>query len=470
MLAGITATSCSKILDVNPESQLDASTRFQKLEDYRFSLLGTYSLFRNDNYYGAFEGDANAFGLLSDILADDLLSTRENLQSQVVFSDWTYAANESQVEKAWIIGYKIINQANMTLEGIDRFAEKNPDEVNNIKGQALAIRGYVHFDLLRYWVNDYSRNSNEPGVPYITQSDYEQKPSRGTVKETYDKIEKDLLDALALLENQGPTQLAYISADAVKAMLARLYLYSKQYDKAIDFATELINNYPLASKTTFPQIWTDFSYDEVIWYIAFDDGQGTPGGNVYTPALNYSPYSPNEDLIAEYAADDIRPAAYYAVRPDGNDEDRFVLIKHQGKYTAQFRPDGVVNFKVFRVSEMYLIRAEAYAMSTTPDEAAANDDLNELRRARITGYTDESYSGQDLLDAIEMERRKELIGEGHRFFDLKRKGATARKVQRTNCSENCELDPDAPQWTFPIPQSEIDANPAIKPQNPGYGD
>lgn len=471
-IIGITATSCSKVLDVNPETQLDASTRFQKLEDYRFSLLGTYSLFRDVNYYGAVEGASNAFALLPDMLADDLLSTDENLQSQVVFSAWIFSALESQVEQTWMTGYKIINQANMTLAGIDRFAEKSPDAVNRIKGQALAIRGHVHFDLLRYWVNDYSRNSTAPGIPYITVVDYEQKPSRSTVKETYDKIEKDLLDALALLNSQdvnGADERAYIDADVVKAMLARLYLYSNEMSKAIDYATQVIGQYPLADKTTFPQIWTDFTNAEVIWYVAFDAGQGTPGGNSYVPAINYSPYSPNQDLINQYDAADIRPASYYAVRADGDDVDRVVFSKFQAKYTAQKRPDGIVNFKVFRVSEMYLIRAEANARLTTPDEAAANADLNTLRAARITGYTDETLNGQDLLDAIELERRKELIGEGHRFLDLKRKGITNRKVERTNCAENCTLDATAPQWAWPIPQSEIDANPAIKPQNGGYG-
>lgn len=471
-ILAITATSCSKILDVNPETDLDASTRFQNLEDYRFSLLGTYSLFRDPNYYGAVDGNSNAFGLLPDMLADDLIETAESLFNEFVFSSWTYTAREKQVEEAWRTAYKIINQANITLAGIDRFAEKDPDGVARIKGQALAIRAHVHFDMLRYWVNDFNRNSNSPGIPYITRFDYEQKPSRGTVKETYDKIEKDLQDALALLNSQDVNEgdeRAYVDADVVKAMLARMYLYSNEPEKAIDYATEVIDQYPLASKNVFPQIWTDFSNDEVLWYIAFDAGQGTPGGNVYAPTQNRSQYGPNQDLIDQYDANDIRPASYYKVVTDGSGVDRTVFSKFMAKFTAQKRPDGVVNFKVFRVSEMYLIRAEANARLAAPDEAAANADLNNLRRARINGYTDETLSGQTLLDAIELERRKELIGEGHRFLDLKRKGTAARRVQRANCTERCVLAPTAPQWVWPIPQPEIDANPAIKPQNDGYG-
>ena len=93
------------------------------------------------------------------------------------------------------------------------------------------------------------------------------------------------------------------------------------------------------------------------------------------------------------------------------------------------KPDGVVNFKAFRTGEMYLVRAEASARNG--DEATALDDLNTLRAARINGYVPEVLSGAALTDAIAQERRKELICEGHRFFDLKR---TTRTVNRDDCN------------------------------------
>ena len=112
---------------------------------------------------------------------------------------------------------------------------------------------------------------------------------------------------------------------------------------------------------------------------------------------------------------------------------------------------------------MYLIRAEASARNG--DEANALDDLNTLRAARIDGYVPHVLSGAALTGAIEQERRKELICEGHRFFDLKR---TTRTVNRDDCNSFCTLDPAAREWTWPIPQPEVDANPNILPQNPGY--
>jgi hypothetical protein len=332
----------------------------------------------------------------------------------------------------------------------------------------LAIRALVHFDLLRYFADDYDRNSTSPGIPYITVFDYEQKPARGSVKEDYDHIEQDLKNAATLMTNMdkdindGDSR-AYIDADAVNAMLARVYLYSNQLDDAIQYATLAIDARPLADISEFPDIWTDGSNSEVLWSCIFEAGQGSPGSNVYFPVApspeGRSQYKPNPTLVSSYdPANDVRYSSYFK-----DISGRLVLSKYLAKSAQLGNPDGVVNFKAFRTGEMYLIRAEASARNG--DAATALDDLNTLRAARINGYVPEVLSGTALMNAIEQERRKELICEGHRFFDLKR---TTRTVNRDDCNSFCTLDPAAREWTWPIPQPEVDANPNILPQNPGY--
>jgi hypothetical protein len=112
---------------------------------------------------------------------------------------------------------------------------------------------------------------------------------------------------------------------------------------------------------------------------------------------------------------------------------------------------------------MYLIRAEAYANNGL--EGLALADLNTLRAARINGFVPGTETGAALLAAIFAERRKELVAEGHRWFDLKR---TSRTVERlTNCNVFCLLEPTAREWVWPIPQSEILANPNME-QTTGY--
>jgi hypothetical protein len=458
-------SSCKKILEAEPEFGLDGNAAFKTIEDCDFALIGAYNLFQSTSYYGGTDGRSNAFALMPDMLADGLRETSESLGNERVMSRWTYASDETQIERTWLVAYRIISEANLVLKNVDKFATTNPGAVNRIKGQALAIRGLVHFDLLRYFANDYARNSTSPGVPYVTEFNYEAKPARGTVQQTYQGIETDLLAARTLLQStdravngtSGNTR-AYLDRFGVDAILARVYLYSGQYTNAIQRATTVINTFPLASQGTFPAIWTDASNAEVIWSVTFESGQGGPGLISYFPQPDASSYGPDPELLSLYGGNDVRTDAYFAVVTG-----RVILSKYLAKEAQLASPDGVVNFKVFRTGEMYLIRAEAYARSANDPLGSA--DLNTLRAARIAGYTPVALTGATLLSAIATERRKELIGEGHRFFDLKR---TTRTVNRASCSSFCTLAASSRAWTWPIPQPEIDANSSILPQNPGY--
>ncbi len=466
LLSVMLFVSCNKVLDTNPDYNIDGGEGLKTIEDHDFALVGAYRLFRSTNYYGSTDGSSNAFGLLPDLLGDNLVETDESLGNEQVFSRWTYTANEDQVESTWLDAYRIISQANIVLNGIEKYAADNQGAVNRIKGQALAIRAMVHFDLLRYWANNYERNSGDPGIPYINVYNYEAKPARGTVKQDYDNIEKDLLEARTLLQNvdkpinvtRGNTR-AYMDATVVNAILARMYLYAGVYDKAIQSATSVINAIPLATITQFPNIWTDATNADVIWSYTFDAGQGGPGYHAYFPQPDASQYGPDPSLLALYDPNtDVRYDAYF-----GDISGRTVLIKYMAKEAQLSKPDGTTNFKVFRTGEMYLIRAEAYARST--NDLLGVGDLNTLRRARISGYVNVNLSGNALLTAIATERRKELAAEGHRFFDLKRSNRT---IARVNCTSFCTLGASNRAWSWPIPQPEIDANPAILPQNPGY--
>jgi len=467
--------SCKKVLNVNPQYSLDGQ-ELNSIQDYEFALTGAYTGFRSTNYYGATDGASNAFACLPDILSDNVNETGESLGNERVFSRWAYAEDETQIENTWIAGYRIITRANIIENKIDQFASDDQGAVNRIKAQTLAIRALAHFDLMRYFVDNYDRNSTAAGIPYITVFDYEQKPTRGTVKDDYDHIESDLKTAKTLMSNMdhainSGSSRAYIDANTVNAILARVYLYSNQLDSAIKYATFAINARPLASRTVFPDIWTDASTSEVFWSCIFEAGQGAPGANIYFPTTNRSQYRPNQTLVASYdAVNDIRYSSYFKDINTGNPPNpanptRTVLSKYLAKAAQLGKPDGVVNFKAFRTGEMYLIRAEANARKGGANEAAALADLNVLRSARINGYVPVALTGVVLMNAIEQERRKELICEGHRFFDLKR---TARTISRANCSSFCTLTLTNRAWTWPIPQPEVDANPNILPQNPGY--
>ncbi|RDV13728.1 RagB/SusD family nutrient uptake outer membrane protein [Pontibacter diazotrophicus] len=456
-------SACEEVIEVEPEFQRDANQLFTNLDDYEFALTGAYARFRQVGYFASGAQTTGTWSTLPDMMSDNLVQTSEDLANWANQTNWVYTADETDIAVAWISAYSVINQANLVLRDIEQFSETDPERVNRLKGQALAIRGMVHFDLLRYWGESFERNSTELGVPYVTVVDPESKPSRLNVSETYDNIFRDLQEAETLLgtvdREINATNRAYIDQTVTRAILARVNLYAKDYAAAENYATQVIEELPLATRNEFADIWTDATDDEVIWAVAFNAGEGTPSGGLFNAPSNRNRFRPSEELVDEYNEEtDIRFPSYFSTRALGETE-RVIVNKFVSRGTAQ---DNLVNWKVFRTGEMYLIRAEARALSG--DESGALEDLNTLRSARIEGYVPVDLAGQALVDEIALERRKELFGEGHRWFDVKR---TTRNLVREDCgttATNCTLAPDAREWAWPIPQAEIDANENISTQ------
>ena len=468
--------SCSKAIDQDPSHTIDSKNYFTKLDDYERALTGIYARLLQDGYYGTSNTGANALVGLPDIMSDNLFESSESLGNFQDYSRWTYTADDASIADMWLDAYRIIQQANLTLRGLDKFATTDAGAVNRIKAQAIAIRAMVHFDLLRYFGESTDRNAASRGIAYVDVFDVEQKPGRLSVKNSYDKIEQDLKTAKSLMLNmdrsiQGngtaAADRAYVDDMVINAILARMYLTSNVLDSAVKYSTLVINARPLSTRTNFPNIWIDVSTAEVIWSVKFEAFDSPTGSVMYYSVGNRAEFRPTTNLLNLYdAANDVRYNSYFRVlqrganRNDPTRPARTVLIKYDAKQSSIPKPDGIVNFKAFRTGEMYLIRAEAYARLGGANEALGLADLNTLRAARINGYVPVVLAGVALQSAIEQERRKELVGEGHRFLDLKRTSKTVNRL--TNCASFCTLLPSAREWVFPIPQPEILANPAME--------
>ncbi|MDO6390273.1 RagB/SusD family nutrient uptake outer membrane protein [Pontibacter sp. BT731] len=468
----VALSSCEEVIEVEPEFQRDADFLFTNLDDYEFALTGAYARFRNVAYYGSGAQTTGTWSQLPDMMSDNLVQTSEDLANWSNQSNWVYTSDEDDVAQAWLAAYSVITQANIVLRNIDNFSTENPGRVNRLKGQALAIRAMAHFDLLRYWAVSYDRSSTELGVTYVESVNPEAKPARETVQENYNKIFRDLQEAETLLGNVDKaingSNRAFIDQVVVKAILARVNLYAKNYDAAETYATQVIDARPLATRAQFPGVWTDASKAGVIWAVNFNAGEGSASSGTFNGPSNRNRFRPSAELLEKYTPSDVRTTAYFGTRNlSGNP--RTVMTKFLSRGAAS---DNLVDWKVFRTAEMYLIRAEARAMKATPDLIGAVADLHALRAARIEGYNpllNTPVGVQATMDAIALERRKELIGEGHRFFDLKR---TTRTITRVDCgttATNCTLASTAREWAWPIPQGEIDANPTLEnQQTTGY--
>ena len=265
-----------------------------------------------------------------------------------------------------------------------------------------------------------------------------------------------------------------------RAALAKVALYAKDYSTAASQSTLLIAQFPLATRANFPGIWNDSRSDEVIWAIqnnVGDPGSPFPSAELMSFRFNRNTFGVLPAFISTYdttgfgatgTGRDIRFTSYYFRRNTTGGNNNWALSKYRGKGVAT---DNLANFKVFRVSEMYLIRAEALARSSTPNEAEANANLSALKSARISSYTHTNLSGAALISEIAAERRRELAFEGHRWFDLKR---TTRTVNRPltgagnpNNGVQTTLPSSSHRWVWPIPEVEMRANPQMT-QNAGY--
>jgi hypothetical protein len=468
-------TSCEKAIDKNPTHSTSLENAFKSVDDFNASLSSMYTSLRGVGYYG------RNMSVLSDMNADNLVQTGESLVNFLAVTDWLYTSSNGTVAETWLGAYTVVNNANIIINNIDKYTNaSNQKQSNKIKGQALAIRAMVHFDIMRWFTDNMDRNSTSLGVPYVKNSVLETapasfKPARPTVKDNYDAIYADLATAKTLLADvDAPINTATLrykmDLTGANAVQARVALYAKDWATAISNATVVINALPLASRTVYPSIWKDQSQSEVAFAILFGaEFASRLAGDVYSPTTgtNRSQHEGNPSLFNQIdETNDIRFATSvtrgFSTTSVVRNNTRLVVTKFLGKGSAR---DGLVDWKAFRTSEMYLIRAEARANSA--QAVLALDDLNTLRAARINGFVAGIETGSALTDAIALERRKELFMEGHRWFDLKR---TTRSINRGTISApttQAILAPTRREWIWPIPQAEVDANPNIS-QNTGY--
>ncbi|MFT3823092.1 MAG: RagB/SusD family nutrient uptake outer membrane protein [Chitinophagaceae bacterium] len=476
--------SCSEkdLVELKPEFSLDALSNPSSMKQVEEVLIGAYAGFRDGNYYGSGSGTGGGWALMPDVLSDNLYETLESLANSRTMADWIYNSSTGQVSTFYSSPYVVVARANIVLRDVDKYTTTaNQKQANRLKGQAYAMRALAHFDLLRYFATSYDRSSTTVlAMPYVKEFQVSTavKPSRLTNKEYYDLLFADLAAALPLLSNTdivlNPTtglSRPYIDLATVYAIQARAYLYAGMWPEAITAATNAIGVRPLVNlnQTAFSGMYNQTNAGEIIWNVQFESGQSGPtflayfatsNRNYFRPALEVATTTGTSGLIQ---SNDIRYTAYFSTIGTG-----LALTKYKGKNAVV---DGNANFIAFHTGEMYLIRAEAEAKNS--QEGPALTDLNALRSARINGYVPlVGVTGQPLLDAIAIERRRELVGEGHRFFDLKR--TTRTIVRGSTCGNtsvspagNCTLSSTAREWTMPIPESVIRANNNLK-QNDGY--
>ncbi len=438
-------------LDILQEDYILDENVLETVDDVNLIIVGAY-------------GTMPAYGQIqisSRISDDNRLATANKGEGKQIHT-WSINSGTDEVESAWAGRFRPILNVNKMFENIGKVSAENESEeqaLNQYMAEGYTIRAYMHFELLRFFA-DYNNLESIYGIPYITKSGIAW-PSRLTVGESFDKIEADLLAAYELMP-ENFTEMFRFNKDAVAALLARLYLYKKDYDNAIAYSSLLIEKYELNTLSTYAQLWTDDDLTEVIF--AYEKVPGDSRiGTTYTATTGEISFHPSYSIInaAMENENDLRNQVIYTT----NEAGEYIV----GKYLGTETYPGLNHIKLLRLSEQYLIRAEAYAQNNQLQKAA--EDYNTLRQNRITDYEGEVFNSKNVaLTQILAERRLELAYEGHRWFDLRRYelGISRPDEDVVLIPSYQQLDAsDARFKYFPIPQSEIFANDNMV-QNDGF--
>lgn len=447
----VIASSCSK-LDMKPTDTIDPTKAFRNANDINMGLIGVYALVDN------------SMGTLSSTVSDENTFPTENTVGNSDAFRWLYNAGSGSVTSFYGNNYTAIDRLNRVLAGADALTLTGADAttVSRYRGELLALRAYLHFELLRAYAASYTTGAM--GVPYMEAS-FIGYPARDNFEVVIAKAKADLVAAKALIPATF-TDKTRITKTAISAMQARVALYEKNWEEAITYSTEVINDKPLATKAQFPGLWTDANDSEVIWKLKrVGTTDSRVGAFYFRQDGGIVLYAPSFELIATFdQVNDLRYPAY--IKFDGTKvapKSQYQVNKFIGGTASA---PGLVDIKMFRTGEMYLIRAEAKAEST--GDAAA--DINALRTLRINNYVNATFADkQALIDAVYAERFKELAFEGHRFFDLKRRNLSVTRIpaDAANASGAVTLTSAQAQYSFPLPALEISVNKNTK-QNPNY--
>ena len=472
----LTVASCSDgWLDVEPSTAVETDKSINELSDVNIMLNGIYTTMQ-DAY--AYSGRLVYYG---DACGDDMMaySSTKRTGNYYTFN----FTKDTAPSTFWSYPYKMIGLCNIILAKIDNLETKETELRDYYKGQALALRAMLLFDLTKFYGYPYKKdNGASLAVPIVTTVlDKEANPKRNTVAECYSQVIADLKAAVAAMDNDEGKAFhkGHINLYGAQTLLSRVYLYHGDNAEALAMAAQAIKG----AEAEGYKLWTNAEY-ATAW--GNDASNGTKG-EVLFEIVNTTDDSPGKESLGRLHSpngykDICLTSSFYALLNEDPDDVRLKLLVYSSKraFVKKYQPqDGEdimdANIPLLRLSEAYLNAAEAAVK--TSDNASAVKYLDAIvSRAN----PDNSVEGTTIsLERVMTERRKELVGEGHRFFDALRDGGSVdrhdvkgqSKISSTKHyitkAEKMNFSWDYYKCVLAIPKAEIDANQNME-QNPVY--
>ena len=416
---------------------------------------GAYAALRSVSLFG------RDFVILGDLMADNTYVEIQNSGRYLIQYNYSMSSSDDIASEMWSAAYTGILRTNRIID-----ANVTGGKVPAIKAEAYAIRALLYFKLVNIYAKPYTDDPSALGVPLILHYDPYNLPTRNTVTEIYQQIVSDL--TAAFQDAPDFVNSSRFSKYSIEAFLAKVYLYMGNNASAKASATDVINNsgFTLVAPSDYNSYWADPTDrdDQVETLFEVDaDGIDNNGFDDYAGMYfnGYGDIFASQQLYNLYSASDVRktvmePGTTKSGAPG------FIVTKFPNAGNSDRD-----NIKVIRLSEVYLIAAEA---SLPANEADALMYLNALVTQRDPSFAGYSSTGSALLDDIVTERRKELAFEGDRFSDLNRlKLPIVRAANPGAISAPLNIPYPDNKRLAPIPLTEIQSNPNIAgQQNPGY--
>ncbi|MCH4822276.1 RagB/SusD family nutrient uptake outer membrane protein [Gramella lutea] len=474
-LSMLAVSGCSDDFVYVDSPDENSETYFNTPEEYDLALVGAYDLLQS-TYLNV---------MLGEIASDNTLAGGESatdVPGIQEIDDMRHTPVNQQLRDIWSWMFAGVNRANYVLEFQDKIDFEGKNE---IIAQARFLRAYYYFELVK-WFGDVPL-AVDKRINFGEQFDIPRTPK----EEVYTLIEDDLIFAASNLpvtqEQEGR-----ITSGAAQALLGKAYLYQEKFAEA-GTAFEPVINGPYSLVEDYESIFEPEGENnsESVFEVQYTDQEGAgfgclqcSEGNVavgFNGIRNYagpvfeSGFSfnlPVQEVVDEFGADDIRKdvaildieawaAETGATYVEGYEHTGYYnrkYIARQGDLnTGDANLTNPNNYRAIRLADVLLMAAEANYKKASPNEELAREYLNMVRER--AGLEEVAFSGNELLEQIYEDRRLELVGEGHRFFDLVRTGRAAEEIDGFQTGKH-EL--------FPIPAIEIELTGNIWEQNPGY--
>lgn len=457
---------CGKdfLTEAPPLSQSDVLT-LSSFEGLDKATAGAYAPLSSISWYG---GEFILSNEMRTMNGKHWGFSFEEYNSGRYINEYRINFTPNNTSAVWGAAYLVINAANSVLGALDN-VPGDAQAKNNIKAECLFLRALAHFDAVRTFAQPYNftADASHLGVPIVLTVDPTAKPPRNSVKDVYARIIEDLSEAEKIIDPayvRGGVKdpRAAVNLMVIKAFLSRVYLYSENWQKAADYATEVIDSkkYSMWKAEKIADIYQeDVPQDgEVIFEVYMNTTQtyGTGNTNIcgMTWYTGYGDCGASADLQKLYEEEDVRAALVVS------DKDGKALFtkKYSGKGLGALDANNVI---LLRLSEMYLNRAEA-TLRGAKTPASASNDMNMITSNRKASPAPAS------LDGVYMERAKEFAWEGHLWFDLARTGRPMKREDVTDPNIPQVIPPKDHRWAMPIPNREFTVNGNLI-QNEGYG-